>query len=157
MRRAFRPDVVGSPEIEVEPDIFRGPRVYVDGRPVPARRERGRPFFAIPMADGSERPLRLGGAFLGLRAVFEGREYPIERRLTLWETFLVLLPLAVVTLGVSLGSVGGAALGGLTGGIGVGVDLAVVRRPWPLAVRTLLAFGVTVVGYLAVALIGGAP
>ena len=147
MAVAFTPEVAGAPEIVVEQDLLRGPRVFVGGQPVAPRRERGRPSYPIRLADGSERPLTLHGAFLGLRARFDGREYPVERRLTWIELFMVVLPLALLTLGPPFGAVVGA--------VGVMVNLLVVRRPWPLAARILVAAGVVAAGALVLAMLSG--
>lgn len=144
---AFTPMVPGAPEIVVEPDLLRGPRVLVGGERVLPRRVRGRPTFPIPMADGSERPLTLHGSFLGLRARFEEREYPVERRLTFLELFMVVLPLALLTIAPPVGAVAGA--------VGVMVNLLLMRRPWPLAARVAAAAAVVAGGYLLVGLLIG--
>jgi hypothetical protein len=147
MAAAFTPDLPGSPEIVVEPDLIRGPRVLVGGSRILRRRERGRPFFPIPMADGSERPLTLHGQFMGLRARFEGAEYPVEPRLTLLELFMVLLPLALVTLEPPIGAVAAA--------LGVMTNLLIIRRPVSLPFRILLAAVVVAGAYLLVGLLAG--
>jgi len=147
MAVSFTPDVPGAPEIVVVPDLVRGPRVLVGGDRVSPRRARGRPFFPIPMADGSERPLTLHGQFMGLRARFEGREYPIESRLTLLELFMVVLPLALVTLEPPIGAMAAAS--------GVMTNLLIIRRPAPLAVRVVLAGTVVAAAYLLVGLLAG--
>ncbi len=147
MAAAFTPEVPGAPEIVVEPDMLRGPRVLVGGERVMPRRERGRPSFPIPMADGSLRPLTLHGAFLGLRARFEDREYQIEPRLTWIELFVVVLPLALITLEPPVGA--------LLGAVGVMVNLVVVRRAWPLAARLAAAVGIVAGAFLAIGLLTG--
>jgi hypothetical protein len=144
---AFTPDVPGAPEISVEPDVVRGPRVVVAGTRVRPRRERGRPVYPIPMADGSERLLTLHGAFMGLRARFEEREYPVEPRLTMLELFMVVLPLALVTIQPPLGALAAA--------VGVMVNLVVMRRPWSLGVRVLVAGGVVLGAWLLIGLLTG--
>ncbi len=130
----FTPVVAGAPEIEVRPDIIRGPRVFVGGTEILATRERGRPRYMIPLADGTERPLILFGSLLGLRGAFDGREYPIEPRLTFFELFLVVLPLALITFGGLAGVVGA--------GVGTMVNLVVMKRPWPAVGRVLAALAV---------------
>jgi hypothetical protein len=141
--RTFRPVSPGSPEITVTPDVVRGPRVSVDGTPVLAKRERGRPFYPIPMADGTERPMTLHGPFMGLRARFDEREYEIEPRLHTLELFLVLLPIGLITLAWPFGA--------LLGAVGVMIALVVMRRPWPFAVRAV----VIVAGFAAALLVLG--
>jgi hypothetical protein len=134
MTVTFRPDVAGSPEIRVEPDLVRGPRVWADGVPVPRQLERGRPYHPIPMADGSTLPLTLHGSFMGLRARFEGRDFPVEPRLRTWELFLVVLPLALLTVHWPIGALAGA--------VGVMVVRLVMRAPWPPAARVGVAVGI---------------
>jgi len=147
MSVAFTPAEPGAPEVVVEPDLLRGPRVFVGGERVLPRRQRGRPTFPIPMADGSERPLTLHGAFLGLRARFAEREYQVEPRLSWLELFMVVLPLALLTIAPPAGIIAGS--------VGVMVNLLIIRRPWPLAGRVAAAVAVVVVGYLAVGLLLG--
>jgi hypothetical protein len=124
----FRLRERGSPEIAVAPDLLRGPRVLVDGRPVSPRREGIALYWPIPMADGSERRLRLTGQLVGLRAIVDGIEYRVERRLTAWELVLAVLPIGLVPAFVG-------AIGILTGGIATGASFALFRLPWPPAAR----------------------
>jgi hypothetical protein len=124
----FRLSEPGSPEITVENDVLRGPRVLADGQPIPRQRQRGRPVWPIPMSDGSVRQLFLVGQFIGLRALVAGREYPVERRLQPWELLLAVLPIGLVTLLVG-------AAGILTGGIATGLTFPLFRQPWPVAAR----------------------
>ncbi len=135
---AIAPDIAGCPEIVVEPDLLRGPRVLVDGVPVEPRRGRGRPVYPIPLAGGGEAGLTLHGAFLGLRARVGDREYPVEPRLTLLELGVIVLPLVFVSIGGVPGAFM-AALGAMT-------NLIIVRRPWPLAARFAAALLVVGVG-----------
>jgi hypothetical protein len=141
---AFRPIEAGAPEIEVRPDIVRGPKVFVDGLEIAPLRGRGRPHYPIRLADGSEQPLTLHGAFLGLRARFGDREYPVERRLHWIELFLVVLPLALLTIRPPLGA--------LVGALGVMTNLVVMKSALSPALRAILAVGVVASG--AVLLLG---
>jgi hypothetical protein len=86
------------------------------------------------MADGTEHQLTLHGAFLGLRARIDEREYPVEPRLTMVELFLVVLPLALVTVEPPLGA--------LVGAVGVMVSLLAMKQPWPILARVAAALGV---------------
>ena len=147
----FRLREPGSPDITVTPDLLRGPRVAVDGRPITPRREGIALYWPIAMADGTERRLRLTGQLVGLRAIVDGVDYRIERRLTVWELVLAVLPIGLVpTL------VGGFGL--LTGGVATGISFALFRRPWPLGARiatwAVLVAGAAAVGYLATPLLG---
>lgn len=135
---AIAPDLPGCPEIVVEPDLVRGPRVLVGGVLVEPRRGRGRPVYPIPLPGGGEATLTLHGAFLGLRARIGDRDYPVEPRLTLLEIALVVLPLVFVSIGGLPGAFM-AALGAMT-------NLVVVRRPWPLAARVAAALLVVGIG-----------
>jgi hypothetical protein len=143
--RSFRLPEPGSPEIRVEPDLLRGPRVYVDGREVERRRERGRPFWPVTV-EGKERRILLAGHLTGLRAIVDGADYPIERRLELWELALSFLPLALVTIG--------GALGGLLGALAVGGNLALMRRPWPPVARAVGALALGIGALVATAAVG---
>jgi hypothetical protein len=149
MRTTIRPETPGCPPVEVEPDLLRGPRVRVEGALVVPRRERGRPTFPIPLADGTERPLTLHSAFMGLRARIDDREYPVEPRLTLLELLLVVLPLAFLTVLPPIGAILGAA--------GVMVARLAVRSPYPPAVRLGATAGVSVAGVVILALLGARP
>jgi hypothetical protein len=124
----FRLSEPESPEITVENDVLRGPRVFTDGQLVPRRRERGRPVWPIPMSDGSVRQLFLVGQFVGLRAIVDGHEYPIERRLAPWELLLAVLPIGLITVLVG-------AAGILTGGVVTGLTFPLLRQPWPVVLR----------------------
>ncbi|HYM84411.1 MAG TPA: hypothetical protein VEY67_09700 [Candidatus Dormibacteraeota bacterium] len=144
----FRPDVPGAPEIEVVPDPIRGPRVRADGRKLTAGHGPGGLSFAVPMADGSTRPLRLKGGFLDLTATFEGADHTIQPRLRLWETFLVVLPLAILALGAEAPSLAGTLLAALVSAVAVGLALVAVRAARPAWLRAIAALGTTVVGYV---------
>ncbi len=137
----FRLAEPGSPEISVENSLVRGPQVRVDGQPVRRARQRGRPFWPIRLASGEERRMLLVGGFVGLRALVDGREYPIERRLAVWELLVAFLPIALISVG--------GILGGVFGAIAIGPNLTIMRRPWPASVRVMAALGVGVVATLA--------
>jgi hypothetical protein len=144
---SFRLEEAGSPEISVRPDLFRGPSVSVDGRPVPRRRAGARSYWPIALDDGSERRLFLAGQLTGLRAIVDEREYPVERRLAGWELALAVVPIAVVTLLVGV-------VGLLTGGVASGVSFAIFRLPWPGIARIAawtVAFALAVLAGRAVA------
>ena len=131
---SFRPGVPGSPEVVVDNSMLRGVRVTVDGRPIARRRERGRPWWPIPLAGGGEAKLYVTGTITGLRAFIGGEEIMLERRLAWWELLLAFLPLALVSIG--------GVIGGIVGAIGSLVGLWVMRRPWHAASRVTAALGV---------------
>jgi hypothetical protein len=143
----FRLPEPGSPDISVTPDLLRGPRVAVDGRPIERRRDGPRVYWPVRLAGGVERRLFLAGHLTGLRAIVDGTEYPIERRLAPWEVALSVVPIGLVPLLVG-------AIGLLTGGLVAGLSFALFRAPWPLVARLgAWAAGVAAaiaVGYAAV-------
>jgi hypothetical protein len=142
--RAFRLPDAGSPEIAVAPDLLRGPSVEVDGRAVERRRDGLRIYWPIALADGSERRLFLAGQLTGLRAIVDGREYPVEPRLPAWQLVLAVVPIGIVTFLVGV-------IGLLTGGLATGASFVIFRRPWPVVVR-VAAWAVA----LVVAVVAGA-
>ncbi len=145
----FTPEVRGAPEIEVTPDLLRGPRVRVGGQRIRMTRDAGRPVFLIPMADGTTRPLRIVGGFLGLHVRFEDVDHEIEPPLRLWETFLVLLPLAILYLGLEAPSLAGTVVAALITCVAVTLALVAIRASWPAPVRVVAALAVSAVGYVA--------
>jgi hypothetical protein len=149
----IKPDAMGAPEIEIEPDLLRGPRVRVQGERIRMARGAGSPAYPIPMGDGSTRPLRLTGGFLGLRAAFEGTDYVVEPPLRLWETFLVVLPLAILVLGIDAPTLAGTVAAALVAAAAVGVARFAIRLPRPTWLRAVLALVVTGVGYIAADLV----
>jgi len=130
----FRPVAAGSPEITVDNSMLRGVRVLVDGRPAVRQRERGRPYWLVPVHGGGERRLYVTGTITGLRAVIEDEDIQLEPRLAWWELLLAFLPLSLATLG--------GVVGGVVGAVGMVAGLWVMRRPWPAASRVLGAVGV---------------
>jgi prolipoprotein diacylglyceryltransferase len=149
----FKPDARGAPEIEVEPDLFRGPRVRVAGERIRMARGAGPPTYPIPMRDGTTRPLRLTGGFMGLRAAFEGTDYVVEPPLQLWETFLVVLPLAILVLGIDAPTVAGTVVAAFAAAVSVAVARFVVRLERPPWVRAIMALAATAVGYVVAELV----
>jgi hypothetical protein len=143
---SFRLGEPGSPEIAVRPDLFRGPSVAVNGQAVARARDGMRIYWPIPMADGSERRLFLAGQMTGLRAIVDGTEYPVERRLAPWEVVLAVAPIGLVPI-----LVGGVGL--LTGGIATGLAFALFRFEWSPVVRlaawAVLTAVAAAIGYLA--------
>src|SRR4249919_907044 len=130
MHHVFRLPAPGSPEIEVDHSQLTGLRVSVAGQRLPRLRQGGRPAFTIPMADGTTRQVSFGGQLTGLQVyVDDGTTIPLERKLTLWELVLVVLPIGL--LGVA------GLAGGLTGLIAIGANLRLVRLPWPPGVRVV--------------------
>jgi hypothetical protein len=133
----FRLRAEGSPQITVENSLIRGVRVSVDGRQVRRSRDRGRPYWPIPLAGGGERRLYVTGTITGLRAMAGDEEIRLERRLAWWELLIAFLPIGLITIG--------GLLGGLVGGVGLIAGLWVMRQPWPPGSR--LAFGVAVFAF----------
>jgi hypothetical protein len=142
MRHTFRLPEPGSPEITVDNSQIAGLRVSIDGQRAPRLRERGRPAWLVPMADGSTRRVSFAGAFTGLRAVVDdGPTIELERPLALWELVLTVLPFGL------LGLTGVA--GGVLGLIAIVANLQVMRLPWPAAARALGALGSLAIAFVA--------
>ena len=138
MLHVFRLPEPGSPEITVDQSQLAGLRVSVGGERLPRLRERGRPAWRIPMADGTTRRVAFAGQMTGLHAIVEGGStIQLERRLAIWELILAVLPFGL------LGLTGIA--GGLIGLVAVVANLRILRMPWPLAVRVAAALGTFVV------------
>ena len=145
MRHTFRLPVSGSPDIDVDHSQLTGLRVSVAGERLARLRQGGRPAFMIPMADGTTRQISIGGQLTGLQVyVDDGTTIPLERKLTLWELVLVVLPIGL--LGVA------GLSGGLAGLIAIGANLRLVRMPWPPAVR-LVALIVSLLVALAASVV----
>ncbi len=125
-----------SPEVVVDHRFMRIPEVYVEGREVERAFDRGRSYWPIETSAGEKR-LFLRGSLRGLEGAVDGERIGIERRLGLWEVLLALLPFALVGLGFA---------GGLVGIASAGLNLQVVRRPWPAAARVGALLGVSLLG-----------
>jgi hypothetical protein len=142
VRHTFRLPEPGSPEITVDNSQLTGLRVSIDGRRAPRLRERGRPAWLVPMADGSTRRISFAGAFTGLRAIVDaGPTIVLERPFALWELILAVLPFGL------LGLTGVA--GGVLGLIAILANLQILRQPWPVAARVLGALGCLAVAFVA--------
>ncbi len=141
MQHVFRLPEPGSPDITVDHSQLSGLHVSLDGERLRRLRERGRPAWQIPMADGTTRRVSFGGQMTGLVAfVDSGAIVQIERRLANWELLLAFLPLAL------LGLTGLA--GGVLGLAAVVADLRILRAPWPPAARVLATFGMFAAAFL---------
>jgi hypothetical protein len=133
VRHPFRLPEPGSPEIDVVSGPLRIPTVYVDGREVERRVDRGRSFWPIPVPGGGEKRLYIRSSLTGLRAAVDGTVIPLERQLSYWEVIVSLLPFGLVGLGIA---------GGVVGIVASALNLRLMRRPWPLVGRLLATLGV---------------
>jgi hypothetical protein len=142
MRHTFRLPEPGSPEISVDNSQVTGLRVSIDGQRAARLRERGRPAWLVPMADGSTRRVSFAGAFTGLRAIVDdGPTIALERPFALWELVLAVLPFGL------LGLTGVA--GGVVGLVAILANLRLLRLPWPAAGRALAALACLGVAFAA--------
>ncbi len=140
MIHVFRLPEPGSPEISVDHSQLIGLRVSVAGERLPRLRERGRPAWSIPMADGTTRRVSFGGQMTGLQAIVDdGPTIQLERRLAIWELILAALPFGLIGLT--------GLAGGVVGLFAVVVDLRLLRMSWPLLVRVLATLGVFVLAF----------
>lgn len=134
MRHTFRLPEPGSPEIVVDQSQLTGLSMFADGQRLPRLRERGAPSWRVPMADGSTRRISVGGQMRGLQAIVDDdRIIQLERRLTLWELILAVLPFGL------LGLTGIA--GGILGLVAILANLRILRLPWPALSRVLATVG----------------
>ncbi len=142
MRHTFRLPGQDGPEVSVDHSQFTGLRVYAAGEPIARLRQGGRPAYAIPASDGSTRTVRFAGQLTGLQAIADdGTTIQLERRLTLWELVLTLLPFGLV--GVA------GLVGGVAGLVAVLANLRIARQPWPTATRVAAALASLVAAALA--------
>jgi hypothetical protein len=132
-----------APVVVVDHRFMRIPQVFVAGQEVERQRDRGRPYWPIP-TPGGEKQLFIHGSITGLQGAVDGQLILIEPRLRLWELIVALLPFALVGLGL---------IGGALGLVASAIDLRLVRRPWPTAVRVAAVLGVFLVA-LALTLLG---
>ena len=130
LRHTFRLPEPGSPEITVANSQLLLPRVWIDGKPAPRQRQRGRPAWLVPMADGSTHQLSFAGSFTGFRAIVDGEQtIELERRFAIWELVLAVLPASLIGLtGIA---------GGVLGLVAILANRTILRQPWPTAVRIL--------------------
>ena len=135
--RLVLPGTTG-PEVLVDHRFMRIPEVYVEGREIERAFDRGRSYWPIQTPVGEKR-LFLRGSLRGLEGAVDGERIGIERRLGLWEVLLALLPFALVGLGF---------VGGLVGIVSAGVNLQLVRRPWPAVRRIGALLGVFLFGFV---------
>ena len=137
----FRLPEPGSPEIRVDHSQIIGLRVSVDGERLPRLRERGRPAWQIPMADGTTRRVSFGGQMTGLQATVDGgATIQLERRLAVWELVLAAIPFGLIGLtGIA---------GGVLGLMAVVTNLRILRMPWAFPVRVLATAGTFVLAFV---------
>ncbi len=142
MRHTFRLSDPDSPEIVVDQSQLKGLRVYADEARLPRLREGGAPSWRIPMLDGTTRRVSITGQMRGLQAIVEGDGViQLERRLSLWELILAVLPFGL--LGVT------GIPGGILGLIAVLVNLRILRLPWPLPLRIVVTLGTLILAGVA--------
>jgi hypothetical protein len=135
-----------GPEIIVRRGLFGGPSVLADGRPVKRRTWRGQ-TYDIPLPDGSTKELRLAGEWTGLKAIVDGTELPLERKLAPWEVVLTFLPIGIVAFG---GAIGGA-FGVLAAAVNTRIARAAVQ-PFIRVPAMLVVGAIALVAWYAVAL-----
>ena len=143
MDTSFRIPGTLGPEIRVTRSLLGSVRVLVDGQKAQQRRSRGLTYL-IPMADGSTKELRLAGQWIGLKAIVNGDEIAIERKLRPWEIALTFLPFALVFAG--------GLIGGLFGALAWALNARLARSD---ARATTRAAGMILVSALAAALYFG--
>lgn len=141
------PDAPGV-EVIVRTSAWKVPQVLRDGELLP-RERRGGPFV-LALPDGSRRLLRVRGS-LNLSIDVDGRNYPLERRLSTFEYVFVGLPLVLAIPGFTGGLLGfGLAATGVL--VNARLARAGTRAPVRLATLVASAFGFIVL-YFAIAVV----
>jgi hypothetical protein len=140
----FSPPGVESTAITVHRPVIGGIKVSVNG--VPATRLRGRTLsWQIAYPDGTMHELLLKGQWMGLKAVMDGVELPLERPIPTLERGMIVMPFLLVIGGVvgALIGVGAAAL-----------NARIARAAWPRAVKAISMLGVFAGGVFTYLLVG---
>lgn len=133
MANSFRIPGTDGPDIEVHRSMLGNIKVVVNGVPL-KRTSRRRLAYAIPLGDGTTAELQLVGQWRGLRALINGAEIPLERRIAWWETGLMFLPMVLVVVG--------GLIGGLFAIGGSAINARLVRLQIPTPVRAASMVGV---------------
>lgn len=139
METSFRIPGTLGPEITVTRSLLGNVKVLVDGQKA-QRRGWWRPTYLIPMADGSTKELRVTGQWIGLKAIVDGNEIEIERRLRPWEIALTFLPFVLVV---------GGLIGGFFGATAWAINARLARSDVRAPIR---AAGMILVSLVAAAL-----
>lgn len=129
------PNARGRVEL-VEPGLFAGIRIELDGQPV-TREGLFSPRYPIPTNDGGTFALEVRadpfrGGFTVKGPGLDGR---VGDPIPLALGILAFLPFALVAVG--------GAIGGLMGGLGWAVNQQIARSDLPLPIRVALMLGVT--------------
>lgn len=129
------PNARGRVEV-VEPGVFQGMRVELDGQPL-AKKSLFSRIYAVPTSDGgtfdldvAPDPFRGGFVVKG-----PGLDARLGDVVPLWLGILAFVPFSLVAVG--------GAIGGLCGGLGWGVNQFIARQDLPAPVRALLMLLVT--------------
>lgn len=82
--------------------------IYANGIKIP-RQGRFRSHWSVTASDGRRYELRASGGLTTTTIKVDDHEIVVERRLAVWETALVLLPLVLILIGGLIGGLFGAA------------------------------------------------
>lgn len=123
----------------VRTSAFKIPQVLRDGQALP-REKLGGPFV-LALPDGTRHSLQVRGT-LNLSIDVDGRNYPLERRLSTFEYVFVGLPLVLAIPGFT-----GGLLGFCVAAAGVWVNAHLARMDARTPVR-LLALAATALGFI---------
>jgi hypothetical protein len=132
------PDAGGT-EVTVQTSAFKVPQILRDGQLLP-REKRGGPFV-LALPDGTQHILQVRGT-LNLSITVDGRNYPLERRLSTFEYVLVGLPLVLAIPGFT-----GGLLGFCVAAAGVVVNARLARMEVGTPAR-LLALVASALGFI---------
>ncbi len=129
----------GGVEVNVQTRAFTVPRILSAGQPLP-REKLGGPSV-LTLRDGTDRLLRVRGT-LNLSIDVDGRNYPLERRLSTFEYVFVGLPLVLAIPGFT-----GGVLGVVLAVAGVLVNGRLARRDVRAPIR-MLALLASAMGFI---------
>ncbi len=143
MKHKFKLPEANWPEIEIDQSLWWGKiKVFVNGKEIKRLNEKGKPF-PITMFDGSIKKMfvKSGGFDYVPKIIIDGKEMLLARKLLWYEYILGFLPLLLLLYG--------GAIGGALGAVGALLNVRIFRTDWPMVVKVLSVFGVTLLSAIA--------
>lgn len=143
MTNTFRIPGTDGPDIEVHRSILGAIKVVVNGVSL-KRTSRRRLAYAIPLDDGTTAEIQLVGQWRGLRALVNGAQIPLERRVAWWETGLMFLPMVLVVVGGLIGglfAIGGSAINARVARLGIPTPVRAAAMVGVALLSAVLYFG----------------
>lgn len=130
-----RSDLVGR--VVVRMSTLGGAKIFLNDQPAPRGPKRG--TFALPKTDGTQATAKLLPAFNRIVPCVDvdGIKHELGPKVNTGLLILSMIPFGLVGVG--------GALGGLCGGVGWGINQAVLRTSQPTIAKVLIMLGVTIV------------